>query len=160
MISRAISQSEARTRVFTVSKQNNSVLQTAKLNKSVKSERKSNSELMATNSKNSTVYIQANYEKDKQFQKSIRLLQNRDSSQIARLPPPWREKLNSLSLDSNNLLYLAGRELFCQVVAKRQQLIPHLFHFFLYFVKYFFMMFSPIHQVLCPQLQYICNLYI
>ena len=86
MISRAISQSEARTRVFTVSEQNNSVLQTAKLNKSVKIERKSNSEILAANSKISRVYVQANYEKDKQLQKIIRLLQSRDSSQIARLP--------------------------------------------------------------------------
>ena len=86
MISKAITQSEARTRVFTVSEQNNSVLQTAKLNKSVKTERKSNSEIMAANFKISRVYVQANYEKDKQLQKIIRLLQNRDSSQIARLP--------------------------------------------------------------------------
>ena len=69
MISRAISQSEAKTRVFTVSEQNNSVLQTAKLNKSVKIERKSNSEIMAAKSKISRVYVQANYEKDKQLQK-------------------------------------------------------------------------------------------
>ena len=85
MIRRTIDQSEARTRLFTV-EQNNSVLQTAKLNKSVKNERISNSELMAANSKISRVYVQANYEKDKQLQKIIRLLQKRDSSQIARLP--------------------------------------------------------------------------
>ena len=42
------------------------MLQTAKLNKSVKIERKSNSELMAASSKISRVYVQANYEKDKQ----------------------------------------------------------------------------------------------
>ena len=64
---------------------------------------------MAANSKINRVYFQANYEKDKQLQKVNRLIQNRDSSQIARLPSPWREKFNSLSLDSNKLLYLDER---------------------------------------------------
>ena len=64
---------------------------------------------MAANSRISRVYVQANYEKDKHLQKIIRLLQNRDSTQIARVPPPWWETFHSLSLDSNNLLYLDER---------------------------------------------------
>ena len=44
-----------------------------------------------------------------QVQKVIRILQNCDSSQFARLFPPWRETFNSFSLDSIKLLYLDKR---------------------------------------------------
>ena len=108
-VSQPISQSEVRTRVFTVSEQDASSLLNAKTNKSGKIDNYAYNELMAANSRISQVYVQANYEKDKQLQKLIKLIQNRDSSQIARFPSPWREKFNSLSLDSNNLLYLDER---------------------------------------------------
>ena len=85
------------------------MLQTAKLNKSVKIERQAKSKIMAANSRISRVYVHANFEKEEQLQKTLRLLQNRDSTQIALLPPPWREKFHSLSLDSNILLYLDKR---------------------------------------------------
>ena len=102
-ISEPISQSEARTKVFTVSEQNGIALLTAKTNKSGKTNNYIQNELMAANSRISKVYVQANYEKDKQLQKVIRIIQNRDFSQIARLPSPWREKFNSLSLYSNSI---------------------------------------------------------
>ena len=85
------------------------MLQTAKINNSVKIERQANSRTLAANSRISSVYVQANYEKVKQLQKTIRLLQTRDSTQIARLPPSWREKFHSLRLYSKNLLYLDER---------------------------------------------------
>ena len=91
-VSQPISQSEARTRVFTVSEQDASSLLNAKTKKSGKIDNYAYNELMAANSRISQVYVQANYEKDKQLEKLIRLIQNRDSSQIARLPSPWREK--------------------------------------------------------------------
>ena len=108
-VSQPTSQSEARTRVFTVSEQDASSLLNAKTNKSGKIDNYAYNELMTANSRISQVHVQANYEKDKQLQKLIRLIQNRDSTQIARLPSPWREKFDSLSPDSNNLLYLDGR---------------------------------------------------
>ena len=46
MISGAISQSEARTHVFTVSEQNDSVLQTAKMNKSVRNNKPTSDKTM------------------------------------------------------------------------------------------------------------------
>ena len=108
-ISRPISQAEARTQVFTVSERDASSLLNAKTNKSGKIDNHAYNYLMAANSRISQVYVQANYEKDKRLQKIIRLIRNRDSSQIARLPSPWRGKFNSLCLDSNNLLYLDER---------------------------------------------------
>ena len=91
MISGAISQSEARTRVFTVSEQNDSVLQAAEVNKYVKIERQEKSKMMAANSRISRVYANANYENDKQLQKIIRFLQTLGSTQIGRPPFPWRK---------------------------------------------------------------------
>ena len=61
------------------------------------------------NSKISQVYVKANYENDKNIQKIIRLLKKKNSSVIARLPPPWREKFSSFSLDSQDLLYMDQR---------------------------------------------------
>ena len=43
------------------------------------------------------------------IQKVINLVQNKNSAVIARLPPPWREKFNSFSVDSNGLLYMDHR---------------------------------------------------
>ena len=58
------------------------------------------------NSKISQVYVKANYENDKNIQKIIRLLKDKNSSLIARLPPPWRKKFSSFSLDSQDLLHM------------------------------------------------------
>ena len=58
------------------------------------------------NSRVSRIYVQANAEKDKLLQKLVNLVEVKDNAQSARLPAPWREKFNSLSLDKNNLLYM------------------------------------------------------
>ena len=58
------------------------------------------------NSKISNVYVQANYESDKTIQKGIRLVKDRNASAISRLPPPWREKFNSFSVDEKGLLFM------------------------------------------------------
>ena len=79
------------------------------MKESVKIIQQANNRTMAANSRISEVYVQAKYEKYKQLQKSIRLLQKRNSTQISGLSPPWREKIHSLSLYSNNLLYLDDR---------------------------------------------------
>ena len=62
-----------------------------------------------SNSKISRVCVQANYEIDKNIQKIIRLIKDKKSSVISRLPPPWRERFCSFSLDSQNLLYMDQR---------------------------------------------------
>ena len=62
-----------------------------------------------SSSRISKVYVRANYDKDRTLQKIIGLLKERNATQISRLPPPWREKLNSLSLDNNGLLYMEDR---------------------------------------------------
>ena len=61
------------------------------------------------NSKISNVYVQANCESDKTIQKVIRLVKDRNSSVISRLPPPWREKFNSFSVDEKGLLFMDQR---------------------------------------------------
>ena len=66
-------------------------------------------ETMADSSRISKGYVQASYLKDKQLQKNNRLLQSRDSTQNALLPPPSMEKFFSPSLDSNDILYLDER---------------------------------------------------
>ena len=71
-------------------------------------------ELMAFNnelasSKISNVYIQANAENDRLIQKVIGLVRSRNNAVIARLPPPWREKINSFSVSENGLLYMDNR---------------------------------------------------
>ena len=48
-------------------------------------------------SKISKVYSQANYENDKIIQKVIRLVKNKNTANVSRLPPPWREKFPSFS---------------------------------------------------------------
>ena len=60
-------------------------------------------------SKISQNYVQANYENDRNIQKIIRLIKDKNPAVISRLPPPWREKFNSFSLDSKNLLYMDQR---------------------------------------------------
>ena len=60
-------------------------------------------------SKISQNYVQANYENDCNIQKIIRLIKDKNPAVISRLPPPWREKFNSFSLDSKNLLYMCQR---------------------------------------------------
>ena len=62
-----------------------------------------------SSSRISKVYVRANYDKDRTLQKIIGLLKERNATQISRLPPPWREKFNSLSLDNNGLLYMEER---------------------------------------------------
>ena len=60
-------------------------------------------------SKISNVYIQANAENDRLIQKVIGLVRSRNNAVIARLPPPWREKINSFSVSENGLLYMDNR---------------------------------------------------
>ena len=60
-------------------------------------------------SKISQNYVQANYENDRNIQKIIRLIKDKNPAVISHLPPPWREKFNSFSLDSKNLLYMDQR---------------------------------------------------
>ena len=60
-------------------------------------------------SKISQNYVQANYENDCNIQKIIRLIKDKNPAVISRLPPPCREKFNSFSLDSKNLLYMCQR---------------------------------------------------
>ena len=62
-----------------------------------------------TNSKISSVYVKAIAENDRIFQKIINLVLNKNTAVIARLPPPWREKFISFSVDSNGLLYMDHR---------------------------------------------------
>ena len=62
-----------------------------------------------TKSKISSVYIKADAEIDRTIQKVINLVLNKNTAVIARLPPPWREKFNSFSVDSNGLLYMDHR---------------------------------------------------
>ena len=57
-------------------------------------------------SKISQNYVQANYENNRNIQKIIRLIKDKNLAVISRLPPPWRKKFNSFSLDSKNLLYM------------------------------------------------------
>ena len=60
-------------------------------------------------SKISQNYVQANYENDRNIQKIIRVIRDKNPAVISRLPPPWREKFNSFSLDSKKLLYMDQR---------------------------------------------------
>ena len=62
-----------------------------------------------TNSKISQVYIQANYENDKVIQKVIRLVKEKNTTVISRLPPPWREKFPSFSVNEKGLLFMDNR---------------------------------------------------
>ena len=62
-----------------------------------------------TKSKISSVYVKAIAENDRTIQKVINLVLNKNTAVIARLPPPWREKFNSFSVDSNGLLYMDHR---------------------------------------------------
>ena len=61
------------------------------------------------NSKISKVYVQAKYESDKTIQKVIRLVKDRNVAVISRLPPPWRKKFNSFSVDEKSLLFMDQR---------------------------------------------------
>ena len=60
-------------------------------------------------SKISSIYVKANAKNDRTIQKVINLVLNKNTAVIARLPPPWREKFNSFSVDSNGLLYMDHR---------------------------------------------------
>ena len=53
--------------------------------------------------------LPANYEAEKQLQKIIALVKTREGGKISRLPSPWREKFNSLSVDERNFLFLDNR---------------------------------------------------
>ena len=70
---------------------------------------KMSEERVLSKSKIGQNYVQANYENDRNIQKVIRLFKEKNSAVISRLPPPWREKFNSFSLDSQNLLYMDQR---------------------------------------------------
>ena len=85
-----------------------------KLNQSKQVEKLQKSETMAeqldsANSKISNVYVQANYESDKTIQNIIRLVKDRNVAVISRLPPPWREKFNSFSVNKKGLLFMDQR---------------------------------------------------
>ena len=80
------------------------------------------SDLVAFNSgkpvsKISDVYIQANAEVDRFIQKVKNLVQNKNNAVIARLPPPWGEKFNSLSVSDCGLLYMDN----CLVIPKNMR---------------------------------------
>ena len=62
-----------------------------------------------TKSKTSSVYVKTNTENDRTIQKVINLVLNKNTAVIARLPPPWREKFNSFSVDSNGVSYMDHR---------------------------------------------------
>ena len=53
--------------------------------------------------------LPASYEADKQLQKIISSVKTREVGKIARLPSPWREKFNALSVNEKNFLYMDHR---------------------------------------------------
>ena len=63
---------------------------------------------MAANSRNSTVYVQANYEIDipKTITKNYSITPKSRFDVNCTPSPTWREKFHSISLESNSLLYL------------------------------------------------------
>ena len=61
------------------------------------------------NKKMTDSYLPANYQADKMLQKVISLVKSRGGAKISRLPAPWREKVNSLSIDEKGLLYMDER---------------------------------------------------
>ena len=67
------------------------------------------SEQITSNSRINQIYIQANYEADKTIQKVIKLVKEKNTAVISRLPPPWREKFTSFSVDERGLLYMDQR---------------------------------------------------
>ena len=54
-------------------------------------------------------YLPANYQADKMLQKIISLVKSMEGAKISRLPAPWREKFNSLSIDERGFLYMDER---------------------------------------------------
>ena len=50
--------------------------------------------------------MQANYVLSK---KSIRLVEDKNPAVLFRFPPPWREKVSSFSLESQDLIYMDQR---------------------------------------------------
>ena len=75
----ANSQSEDRTHVFTVSEENGCVLLNNNTNKSDKIIQNASDKIMAASLIVSRVYVQANYQKDKNLQMTI-FIQNCDSA--------------------------------------------------------------------------------
>ena len=68
------------------------------------------SESMFTSiSKINESFLPANYEADKNLQKVINLVKTQEGGKISRLPSPWRENFNSLSVDQRNFLYMDNR---------------------------------------------------
>ena len=65
--------------------------------------------MFTTISKIKESVLPANYEADKNLQKVISLVKNREGGKIWRLPSPWREKFTSLSVDQRNFLYMDNR---------------------------------------------------
>ena len=61
------------------------------------------------NSKISEVYNHANYEKTKLF-RVIRLVSNKNTAIVSRVPPPWREKSPSFSVNEQGLLFMDNRK--------------------------------------------------
>ena len=94
-----------------------------KLNQSKQVEKLQESETMAeqldlANSKISKVYVQANYQSDKTFHKIIILVRGRVLALISRLPPPWREKFNSFSVDKKGYYAWIRGSFFRRICAK------------------------------------------
>ena len=72
------------------------------LNKRRKSE---NSAIELPNEK----LLPANYFADKTIQRVIAIVKNYNNTAVSRLPPPWREKFQSFSIDERNFLYMDNR---------------------------------------------------
>ena len=53
--------------------------------------------------------LPANYAADKLIQRVIALVKNHNKTGISRLPSPWREKFQSVSIDSREFLYMDNR---------------------------------------------------
>ena len=49
------------------------------------------------------------YIDDENLQKLIKIVKNSTKAKIKALDSPWREKLKSISIDENNLLYMNDR---------------------------------------------------
>ena len=67
------------------------------------------SESDLADSRISKVYIQANYENDKIIRKIVRLVKKKNTTIVSRLPPPWREKFPSFSVNEQGLLFMDNR---------------------------------------------------
>ena len=63
--------------------------------------------------------LPANYAADKNIQRVIAIIKKYNKSAVNRLPPPWREKFQSFSLDSRDFLYMDNRLVIPQSMRQR-----------------------------------------